>query len=48
MKEKYGEIKIKKELFSEKADTLIEDLSTRIESGKQEILSYATKTGSLI
>ncbi|MGB0871047.1 MAG: AAA family ATPase [Flavobacteriales bacterium] len=46
LEEKYGEIKIKKELFSEKADTLIEDLSTRIESGKQEILSYATKTGA--
>ncbi|MFC4634645.1 ATP-dependent endonuclease [Dokdonia ponticola] len=44
--EKYQQIKIKKELFSEKASLLIEDLSSRINNGKQEILSYATKTGA--
>lgn len=44
--EKHSEIKVKKELFSQKADHLIDDLSVRIESGKQEILSYAKKTGA--
>jgi predicted ATP-dependent endonuclease of OLD family len=43
---KHSEIKAKKELFSEKADVLIENLSDRIETGKQEILSYAKKTGA--
>jgi len=43
---KHEEIKAKRELFSEKANTLIEDLSTRIASGKKEILSYAKKTGA--
>jgi predicted ATP-dependent endonuclease of OLD family len=43
---KHAEIKAKKELFSIQADNLIKDLSHRIESGKQEILSYATKTGA--
>ncbi|MEH6538274.1 MAG: AAA family ATPase [Psychroserpens sp.] len=46
LEEKYEQIKIKKDLFSEKADTLIDNLSSRIEMGKQEILSYATKTGA--
>lgn len=44
--EKHSEIKVKKELFSKKADVLVEDLSKRIEAGKQEILSYAEKTGA--
>jgi putative ATP-dependent endonuclease of OLD family len=44
--EKHSEIKVKKELFSEKADVLIENLSDRIETGKKEILSYAKKTGA--
>lgn len=43
---KYSEIKAKKESFSEQADVLIEDLSERIRAGKQEILSYAEKTGA--
>lgn len=43
---KHSEIKAKRELFSEKADVLVEDLSNRIEAGKQEILSYAEKTGA--
>tara|TARA_R110002126_G_scaffold291794_1_gene458705 strand:+ start:13752 stop:15809 length:2058 start_codon:yes stop_codon:yes gene_type:complete len=43
---KHSEIKVKKALFSEKADVLIEELSNRIEAGKQEILSYAEKTGA--
>lgn len=43
---KHSEIKAKKELFSEQADILIENLSDRIETGKQEILSYAKKTGA--
>ena len=45
-KDKHSEIKIKKESFSKKADPLIEDLSERIKTGKQEILSYANKTGA--
>lgn len=44
--EKHFEIKAKKELFSAQADVLIEDLSKRIKAGKQEILSYAEKTGA--
>ncbi|MBL4559390.1 MAG: AAA family ATPase [Labilibaculum sp.] len=44
--EKHSEIKAKKELFSAQADVLIEDLSERIKAGKQEILSYAEKTGA--
>ena len=44
--DKHEEIKAKRELFTEKANTLIEDLSTRIASGKKEILSYAKKTGA--
>lgn len=44
--DKHAEIKAKKESFSEKADILVKDLSTRIKSGKQEILSYAKKTGA--
>jgi len=43
---KQQEIKAKKEAFSKKADTLIDDLSTRIEKGKEEILSYAKDTGA--
>jgi putative ATP-dependent endonuclease of OLD family len=43
---KHSEIKAKRELFSKKADVLVEDLSNRIEAGKQEILSYAEKTGA--
>lgn len=44
--EKLAKIKEKKEAFSEKADVLIEDLTNRIAEGKQEILSYAKKTGA--
>jgi len=44
--EKHIEIKAKKELFSEKADILVKNLSERIEEGKQQILSYAKKTGA--
>jgi putative ATP-dependent endonuclease of OLD family len=40
------EIKAKKELFSEQADVLVENLSKRIEEGKEQILSYAEKTGA--
>lgn len=43
---KHAEIKAKRVLFSEKSNTLIDDLSTRIEAGKKEILSYAKKTGA--
>lgn len=43
---KHTEIKAKKELFSEQADVLVKDLSNRIEAGKQQILSYAEKTGA--
>lgn len=43
---KYQEIKAKKVAFSEKADILVEDLASRIEEGKNEILSYAKKTGA--
>lgn len=44
--EKHLKIKEKKESFSIKADVLIEDLSSRIEAGKKEILAYAKKTGA--
>lgn len=44
--EKHAEIKAKKELFSEQADVLVENLSKRIEEGKEQILSYAEKTGA--
>jgi putative ATP-dependent endonuclease of OLD family len=44
--EKHVEIKAKKELFSEQADVLVENLSKRIEEGKEQILSYAEKTGA--
>ncbi len=43
---KYAEIKAKKEQFSEKADSLIKELNTRIFAGKKEILSYAENTGA--
>lgn len=44
--QKHKEIKDKKTAFSEKADILVEDLTQRIEMGKNEILSYAKKTGA--
>lgn len=44
--EKHIEIKAKKELFSEKADQLVNNLNERIKEGKQQILSYAEKTGA--
>lgn len=44
--QKHQEIKDRKVLFSEKADTLIQELSLRIDSGKKEILSYAKNTGA--
>lgn len=44
--EKFRQIKEKKTQFSEKADSLIQELSNRIESGKKEILSYAENTGA--
>lgn len=44
--EKFSEIKEKKIQFSEKSDSLIQELSNRIESGKKEILSYAKNTGA--
>ena len=44
--QKYQEIKDKKIAFSEKADLLVNDLTVRIEKGKNEILSYAKKTGA--
>jgi predicted ATP-dependent endonuclease of OLD family len=43
---KHSEIKTKRQIFSEKADVLVNDLSDRIEAGKQQILSYAEKTGA--
>lgn len=43
---KHSEIKVRKKSFSKKSDVLVEDLSNRIEAGKQEILSYAKKTGA--
>ncbi len=45
-KQKSIEIKARQEMFSTKADILIEDLDARIKSGKQEILSYAERTGA--
>ena len=44
--QKHQEIKGRKILFAEKAEVLIEELSTRIDAGKQEILSYANNTGA--
>lgn len=44
--QKHQEIKGRKVLFGEKAEALVEELSTRIDAGKQEILSYAKKTGA--
>lgn len=43
---KYQEIKAKKVAFSEKAELLVDDLASRIEEGKNQILSYAKKTGA--
>jgi len=43
---KHLEIKERKLAFADKADNIILDLSQRIEAGKKEILSYATKTGA--
>jgi putative ATP-dependent endonuclease of OLD family len=43
---KHSEIKEKKISFSLKADEMIGELSKRIEAGKNEILSYANKTGA--
>ncbi len=44
--QKHQEIKGRKILFAEKAEILVEELSTRIDAGKQEILSYAKNTGA--
>ena len=44
--QKNQEIKDRKISFSEKADELIQELSSRIEEGKKEILSYAKNTGA--
>jgi putative ATP-dependent endonuclease of OLD family len=44
--EKNQEIKVRKILFSEKADLLIDDLGNRIAEGKKQILSYAESTGA--
>lgn len=44
--QKHQEIKVRKILFSEKADVLIKELSGRIDAGKKEILSYAKNTGA--
>ena len=44
--QKHQEIKGRKVLFGEKAEALVEELTTRIDAGKQEILSYAKKTGA--
>ncbi len=44
--DKYAEITSNRKLFSKKADILIDEISKRIEAGKQEILSYATDTGA--
>lgn len=44
--ERNVEIKIKKEEFSLKADDLIGQLKDRMEKGKEQILSYAKKTGA--
>src|SRR5690606_3275490 len=44
--EKHQEIKDRRILFAEKAEVLVQELSTRIDAGKQEILSYAKKTGA--
>ena len=44
--EKHQEIQGRKIRFAEKAEVLVEELSARIDAGKQEILSYAKKTGA--
>lgn len=44
--QKHAEIKARKVQFSEKADILIQELSSRIAEGKKEILSYAENTGA--
>lgn len=44
--EKHKEIKDRKIQFAEKSEVLVEELSTRIDAGKQEILSYAKNTGA--
>lgn len=44
--QKHQEIKGRKVLFAEKAEVLVEELSTRIDAGKKEILSYAKNTGA--
>lgn len=44
--EKASEIKAKKIQFSDQADTLIDLLQTRMEKGKDQILSYAHETGA--
>lgn len=44
--EKNEEIKLKKEKFSDNADSLISELQERMEEGKKQILSYATATGA--
>ncbi|QKF58416.1 ATP-dependent nuclease [Aliarcobacter lanthieri] len=43
---KFSEIKDRQMEFSEKADILIQELTARIASGKEEILSYAKNTGA--
>lgn len=44
--EKHKEIKDRKIQFAEKSEVLVGELSTRIDAGKQEILSYAKNTGA--
>lgn len=44
--QRHNEIKIRKIDFSQKAKVLVDDLHTRIASGKTEILSYAHDTGA--
>lgn len=41
-----SQIKIRRDTFSEDAEVLIKKLAERMETGKKEILSYATKTGA--
>ncbi|RZJ52421.1 MAG: ATP-dependent endonuclease, partial [Flavobacterium sp.] len=44
--QRHSEIKIRKVDFSQKAKILVDELHTRIASGKTEILSYAHDTGA--
>jgi putative ATP-dependent endonuclease of the OLD family len=44
--ERKDAIKIKKEVFSEKADELLRQLQDRMKKGKKQILSYAKETGA--